>query len=182
MSDHPVLLEAQFQRNAIKTYWFLQPTIVLACMVVTIPLIPIAWLISALLIDKYLDRLSCTLTERTLEVKKGVLVRTESTVPLDKVTDLQMVQGPIMRMLGLQGFRVETAGQTTTQGMALLNIVGITDTAAFRKAVLLQRDRLSENLRGARVEAAPTLEQDRTLGDIRGTLLRIEQQLASRGR
>ena len=70
---------------------------------------PVVMLITLLVMDRYLDRLSCTLTERTLEIRKGLLNRVESTVPLEKITDLQMFQGPIMRMLGLHGFRLETA-------------------------------------------------------------------------
>lgn len=181
MTDHPVLLEARFERSAIKTYLFWQPTIALACMVVTIPLIPVAWLCAWLLADKYLDRLHCTLTERTLEVKKGVLVRTESTVPLEKITDLQLFQGPIMRALGLQGFKVETAGQSSVQGAALLNLVGIVDTPAFRKAVLQQRDRLAEGRPRADAPARAAGDEARTLAEIRDTLLRIEQRLEGRG-
>jgi putative membrane protein len=181
MSDHPVLLEAQFDRAAIKKYYLWQPTIFLACTVVLIPVIPIVLLITVLVMDKYLDRLSCTLTERTLELRKGVLNRVESTVPLEKITDLQMFQGPIMRALGLHGFKLETAGQSSGPGGSLIHMIGITDTPAFRKAVLTQRDRLADG--GGRtpaVAAAPAVGDTQVLTEIRDLLRSIDHSLRDR--
>ena len=100
MSDYPILRTAEFDRKKIKTYWLWQPTIIMACTVVLIPVIPIVLLITILIVDKYLDRLSCQLSTRTVEVRKGLLNRVESTVPLEKITDVQFYQGPIMRMIG----------------------------------------------------------------------------------
>ena len=62
MPDHPVLREAVLERAAIKKYYLWQPTIIMACTVVLIPAIPVVLIITFLVMDKYLDRLSCTLT------------------------------------------------------------------------------------------------------------------------
>jgi putative membrane protein len=184
MTDHPVLREAAFDRAAIKKYYLWQPTIILACTVVMIPAIPIVLIVTMLVMDKYLDRLSCTLTERTLEIKKGLLNRVESTVPLEKITDLQMFQGPIMRWLGLQGFKLETAGQSSSPGGSLVNMIGIADTPGFRKAVLDQRDRLADGglkRRGAPADPArPEIDEAAVLAEIRDALLRIERGLTDR--
>lgn len=184
MPDHPVLREATFDRAAIKKYYLWQPTIIMLCTVVLIPAIPVVLIITLLFIDKYLDRLSCTLTERTLEIKKGLLNRVESTVPLENVTDLQMYQGPIMRMLGLQGFKLETAGQSSGPGGSLVNMIGIVDTHAFRAAVLAQRDRMSESggkrRPAASDSAAETLDEAAVLVEIRDALLRIERKFDER--
>lgn len=183
MHDHPVLREAAFDRAAIKKYYIWQPVIIMTCVVVLIPVIPFVLLGVVLLMDKYLDRLSCTLTERTLEIRKGLLNRTESTVPLEKITDLQMFQGPIMRMLGLHGFKLETAGQSSGPGGSLVNIIGITDTPGFRRAVLAQRDAMSESgPRRSPAAAPPTQAADDTgvLVEIRDALLRIEGRMAER--
>lgn len=177
MSDHPVLLEARFDRPAIKKYYLWQPTILLACTVVLLPILPIVLLIVVLMMDKYLDRLSCTLTERTLELRKGVFNRVESTVPLEKITDLQMFQGPIMRALGLHGFKLETAGQSSGPGASLVHMIGIVDTPAFRKAVLTQRDRLADG--GGRAPAAtpPAAGETQVLTEIRDLLRSIDTTL-----
>lgn len=184
MSDHPILREAEFDRTAIKKYYLIQPVIVMICTVVMIPLIPVVVFFVWLLIDKYLDRLSCTLTERTIEIRKGVLNRIESTVPLEKVTDLMLFQGPIMRMLGLQGFRVETAGQSAGATGSLVNMIGIVDTPGFRRMVLTQRDRVVEGgrRRGAASPAgSEEIDEARVLVEIRDMLGRIEQRLSNGG-
>lgn len=181
VDDHPVLREAAFDRAAIKKYYLWQPTIILLCTVVLIPIIPVVLLVTFLVMDKYLDRLSCTLTERTLEIRKGLLNRVESTVPLEKITDLQMFQGPIMRLLGLHGFKLETAGQSSTPGGSLVNMIGITDTPGFRRAVLDQRDRMADGGGRRRVEPVEGADGDAAvLAEIRDTLLRIEAKLADR--
>lgn len=139
-SDDRVLLEAEFNPN-VKTYWLLSGVIIMLVCVVTIPLIPVWWILGMAFTDRYLSSLSCVLTERNLKVSKGVFVRQEKTVPLEKITDLGLVQGPIMRHLELEALSVETAGGTTSG--ALVQMVGIVDTRDFREAVLRQRDRMA---------------------------------------
>ena len=153
MSDHTVLLEADFDPK-VKKYWVLSPVIPFVILIVTIPLAILIYFIATFFVDKYLKNLSCTLTDRTLDIKKGILNKTESTIPLEKITDLQLFQGPIMRYFGLHGFKVETAGQSSGVG-SLVNIVGIVDTPGFRKAVLAQRDKLHDGDTAAPAPAGP---------------------------
>jgi putative membrane protein len=113
-------------------------------------------------------------------VSKGVLQRVEKTVPLDKITDVGIVQGPIMRYLGLEALSVETAGQSS-QG-ALVKLIGIVDTRQFRAAIIRQRDVVAVGLaEGPRPSgASPALGEspsEDVLVDIRDTLRRIEQHL-----
>ncbi len=132
---HPVLIRGEIDRN-VKKYWLLATPIIFACTIVLIPLIPVYLVIASFFVDRYLDNIECTLTERNLIIKKGILNKVESTVPLGKITDLQMYQGPIMRHFGIKGFRVETAGQSSGPGGHLVNMIGIVDTDGFREAVL----------------------------------------------
>jgi putative membrane protein len=181
MSDYPTLLQAQFDRAAMKQYFILQPMLPLALTIVLIPIIPVFVLIAWFLIDKYLDRLSCELTERTLEIRKGFINRVESTIPLEKITDLQMYQGPLMRYLGIRGFRVETAGQSSGPTGHLVNMVGIIDTPEFRQAVLRQRDQSDGNHSKAASAAvsppiAASADDTQLLTEIRDVLMRIENK------
>ncbi|MFI4897869.1 MAG: PH domain-containing protein [Phycisphaerales bacterium JB059] len=183
MIDYPTLRTAAFDRKRIKAYWLWQPTIIMACTLVLIPVIPVVLIITILVIDKYLDRLSCELTTRTLEVRKGLFNRVESTVPLEKITDVQFYQGPIMRLIGVEGFRVETAGQSSgAAGGFLVNMIGIEDTRGFRQAILTQRDKLAngdDTPARATPASSPTDAPDQlaALRTISDTLLRIEQKL-----
>ncbi len=185
MADYPILRTSQFDRAKLKTYWLLSPTIMLSLSVVLIPVIPVVVLIIWLVIDRYIERLSCELTTRTLEVRKGWLNRVESTVPLEKITDVQYYQGPIMRYLGLEGFRVETAGQSGAATGHLVNMIGIRDTRGFRQAVLAQRDALAAKSEGSESAAADPFESGGSIAllrEIRDTLQRIEGALAVRDR
>ena len=176
MPDHPVLREAAFNPK-VKPYFMLSTIIVCVVTVIGIPLLLIVIPLGGFFIQKYLDNLSCVLTERTLELKKGILNKTESTVPLEKITDLQMFQGPIMRHFGLHGFKVETAGQSNAGVGSLLSIIGIVDAPAFRQAVLAQRDALAE---GGSKKRPTTPDQPDPIDEIRDAVLRIEKLLKDR--
>lgn len=188
MPEPRVLVKAEFDRRVVQ-YWVLRGTILCAISIVGIVLLPIWVLVGPKVAAAHLRRLRCTLTERTLEVRHGWLIRTEQTIPLEKITDLAMVQGPIMRWLGLQGFRVETAGGLLGSygGGHLVALVGIIDAPGFRRSVLDQRDDLWESRAAAGAPGGPARDapprgdpgdQASVLREIRDTLARIEQRLA----
>ncbi len=186
MTESTVLREAEFDPK-VKTYWIIGPMVPLCIFIVTIPLAIVYAIIARFFIDKYLNNMSCTLTERTLDIKKGILNKTESTIPLEKITDLQLFQGPIMRHFGIHGFKVETAGQSSPTGGALVNIIGIVDTKGFRAAVLEQRDLNASGGSSAASASSPTAQTQafgsgdhEILSDIRDTLGRIEDHLKDR--
>lgn len=186
MADPVILLEAEFDPK-VKSYWIWQPVLALILIIVTIPIAIVYMIVARFFIDRYLENLRCALTERTLDIKKGILNKTESTIPLEKITDLQLFQGPVMRFFGLHGFKVETAGQSSPTGGSLVNIVGIVDTKAFRKAVLEQRDRVSSGAPAqAPAASGPLAPVDsgatELLGEIRDSLRRIETSLKDAGK
>ena len=171
-----ILAEATFNRKVL-TYWLLSGGLVMVLCVVTIPLVPFWFIFGRMITGKFLEHMSCTLTERTLIVRKGWLNRVEKTVPLEKITDLGLKQGPIMRAMDLHMLTVETAGSSGAGGAsALVSIIGIEDTIGFRDKVLTQRD-----LRIDGPETEPSTSQTapsadgQILADIRDTLHRIEQ-------
>jgi len=184
MSQEQVLLQAEFNPR-VKTYWLLGGCFVLTITLVGIPLIPV-WLLAGYAITGHmLARMKCTLTTRSLKVEKGMFVRVEKTVPLDKITDLGVVQGPIMRHLEIESLSIETAGSTSPTG-ATLSLTGIENGRAFRDAVLEQRDLISSPVGPASTAASgnqsidPTANDAQThavLVDIRDSLQRIEASL-----
>ena len=115
-SDQPgvtgkTLLDAQFDRSVI-AYWRVLVSLIMSVTIVGIPFIPI-WLIYSLWFGpKYFDGLSARLTTQALDLRKGVFTRSESTIPLNRITDLRLHQGPLMRRFGLYGLKTETAGQS----------------------------------------------------------------------
>ena len=179
--DEAVLREATFNPK-VRTYWLLTGALILTMTIVGIPLLIFWFPIGNALTGRYMARLRCVLTEKNLHVARGVLVRQEKTVPLDKITDLAMSHGPIMRHLGLRGLSVETAGQSGPG--SLIKLVGIEDTEEFRAAVLAQRERVGAS-GGASSAPSPAaaaageaaVESGKLLTEIRDALLRIERRL-----
>ena len=124
--------------DSVTTYWLLTGMIVCVVSVVGIVLLPLWYIIGKWATRKYLESHECILTNRTLKVKKGILTKIEKTVPLDRITDMGIVQGPIMRWLDIEALTVETAGQSGVG--SLVQLAGIKDGRNFRDAVLNQRD------------------------------------------
>lgn len=187
-----ILREAVFDQRFV-VYTLVATTIVLTLTCVGILILPIYLPIAAWLHKKQLAHMRLVLTQRSLKVERGVLNRVEKTIPLDKITDLALFQGPIMRHYELEGLRVETAGQTSAAGAALVNMIGVIDARPFREAVLAQRDALQGKLPAAPQatspagvaqsspgEAAASSEQVELLRELRDAVVRIEKRLDER--
>ena len=176
MAAEVVLSEASFNRS-VRTYWLLSGSIICVASVVGILLLPFWLLLGHFFTERYLQHMSCVLTDRSLKVSRGLLVRQEKTVPLDKITDLALIEGPIMRYLDLQAVKVETAGGSSPG--SLVTLVGIVGARDFRDTVLRQRDAVvggspaDSVLTGASNQAS----RDPLLVEIRDALLRIEERL-----
>lgn len=150
MANEKILREAVIAPSAVR-YKVLASAAALAASILAIPILPFSVPISIWYFRRYYGNLRVRLTTRELKVDRGVLVREEKSIPLEKITDLAVYQGPIMRWMDLKGLRVETAGQSGG-GSALVSIVGLDDTDGFRDRVLDQRDRIAD--RGDETPAA----------------------------
>lgn len=181
MRKETILQAAQFDSKLPK-YWMANALIVMTVTIVFIPLIPI-WLIFGWnLHKKQYERLECHLTDRSLNIRKGLIFRVEKNIPLDKIQDVGLREGPLLRWLGLASLVVETAGQSSPQGGSDAQLVGVVDAPRFRDAVLDQRDAVVANLRGAAPASAPDAPpaaalDTQLLREIRDSLQRIEGRL-----
>lgn len=172
------LAEAKFEPR-LKTYLLVFGSLILTVTIVGIVLIPFWIILGRIYLNKYFDNLYCQLTTRALHFKKGVLVRVERTVPLDKIQDLTFKEGPILRYFGLSFLKIETAGQSQAQGLSDLSLIGIIDSRNFRKMVLDQRDEITDknygtadNIQSTDSELLPVLKE------IQKTLKSIESKIS----
>lgn len=178
--SEPVILRAEFNPKA-KSYFILTSCIGLVVTVVGVVLLPIWIPIAFLVAEKWFRSLECVLTEKTLRFRKGVLVKVEKTVPLDKITDLGSTQGPIQRAFGIESMTIETAGSTSAG--ALLSLPGVIDPEGFRDSVLEQKEKLLGATEIGEASPAPRLpetsldsgETVALLREIRDSLRRIEE-------
>ena len=167
------LRDAQFDPNSI-AYWRWFISIILFFTIVGIPLIPLWLLYSLWYGPQHLARMSARLTTQALEIRKGVFSRTEATIPLNRITDLRLHDGPLMRHFKLRGLKVETAGQSGPNSGSEGNLIGVVDAMEFRDAILLQRQKVvvgAESTAGAPKAADGATE---LLAEIRDILARIE--------
>lgn len=179
MNEEIYIRKAEFN-TTVCTYWLLSGALILTSTIFGIPLLLLWFPIGLVFTKRYLDRMDCLLTDKALKVRKGIFVRIEKTIPLEKITDMGMVQGPIMRHFDLHRLTVETAGQSG-QG-ALVSLTGIIDAKSFREAVLNQRDVISAASSHSAPEAVrqEPFEVSSLLSEIRDSLLRIEAKLEKR--
>lgn len=173
MSQKAVVLKKAEFNPKLKTYLSLYGVFMMLIMIFTIPFIPIWLIIAPIFINKYYERLECELTSRSLRFKKGFIVQTEKTIPLDKIQDLTFKEGPLLKKLGLSILKIETAGNSASGG-ADLSLIGVVDAHEFRQMVFDQRDKVTDNASSEPSESEPVVE---VLKDIRESLKRIESKM-----
>ena len=176
MTEEAQIKSAEFN-SKVCTYWLLSGALIFCYTIVGIPLLLLWFPIGLVFTKRYLDRMECMLMEKTLKVRKGILVRVEKTIPLEKITDMGMVQGPIMRYFDLHKLTIETAGQSGPG--ALVSLTGIKDVKSFREFVLNQRDAVAVASSKSTLEAGrhKSTGESSLLTEIRDSLLRIEVKL-----
>ena len=178
-----ILLQAKFDPR-LKRYFLLQALVVQFFTFIGIIVMPFwAFLIGPNVHRRQYEALECELTDRSLNFRRGFLFRVQKNVPLDKITDLALNEGPILRYLGLCSLTIETAGGGAGTAMGQAALVGIMDPVEFRNAVIRQRD-LVVSGRGqvaVATEAAPEgAGSGEVLADIRDSLVRIEKMMSER--
>ena len=132
-----VIWDAEFH-DSVTTYWLVNGILICIVTFFGILVLPIWYFAGKWLTRRYLESHECVLTNRSLKVKKGILTKIEKTVPLDRITDVGIIQGPIMRYFEIEALSVETAGQSGVG--SLIQLAGIKEGRKFRDAVLEQRD------------------------------------------
>jgi len=74
----------------------------------------------------------------TLRVDQGVFFLKRKAIPLDRVTDVVLVQGPLLRWCGIWELRIQTAG--TGQAVPEASLYGVVDPERVRDVLLRARD------------------------------------------
>lgn len=172
-----VLVSATFNPK-VKTYWTISILLLLAITLFGIVLIPVAAIVIYVISDRMLKAMSAKLTSRKLVVKRGILFVVEKSIPLEKITDVALSQGPIMRLFDLHRLSFETAGQSGPG--ALVSLVGIENATQFREAILQQKDKMSDETRLASANEQPSASSppSNDLADLTSSVQKIEAMLA----
>jgi putative membrane protein len=78
-----------------------------------------------------------------LFVHQGVFFIKRKTIPLDRITDIVLNQGPLLRYFGLWRLDIQTAGSGQQKAEACL--YGLTDPEQARTTILAARDAIAIN-------------------------------------
>lgn len=165
-----ILLKGAFSPK-LRIYMFAYATLVVVASIVGILLLPFWLVLGPIWIRRYHGALRCDLTERSVIVAKGLIFRRELTIPLDKIQDISIREGPLLSAFGLLQLRIETAGQSNSAtGKSDADLVGLIDARQVRDRILAQRDALTS------FEKQPVAvdSSHQLLTEIRDSLLRLE--------
>jgi|TARA_B100001113_G_C21101688_1_gene619033 putative membrane protein len=132
-ADSGHIMAVEFDRKII-TYWWIMANFGLLITGVGILLMPIwipfGWLVH----KKQYDHMSGALTDRSINMRMGWLFKKQQNIPLDKLTDVSIHEGPILSAFGVVRMQFETAGA------APFILTGVKNANEFRDLVLRQRD------------------------------------------
>lgn len=76
----------------------------------------------------------------TLRADSGVFFLKRKAIPLDRITDVVLAQGPLMKWCGLWELRIQTAG--TGQAMPEVSLYGLTQPEQVRDLLIKERDKI----------------------------------------
>jgi len=166
-ADSGHMFSVEFDRKVI-VYWWLAAMLGLAVTIIGIPLailwLPLGWIVH----KKQFENLSCELTDRSINLRMGWLFKKQQNIPLDKLTDVSIHEGPILNFFGVVRMQFETAGAQPFM------LTGVKDGPSFRDLVLKQRDSLS-TLSGM---SGQTSQSNDVLVEIRDILQQINANLS----
>ena len=178
--NETIIETASFKKDVIIRYQMWSAVIVFGCTIAGIPLLLLVIPLILLIWPRVVNTWKCVLTNRAVHVEKGLFVKVKKTIPLEKITDVGSVQGPIMRHFDLHSLSFETAGQSGGAAGALVTLLGIENSEAFRERVLDTRDASNKGAAPAE-EKPPPASDDQLLREIRDSLIRIEERLGQSG-
>ena len=165
-ADSGHIMAVEFDRKII-IYWWMIANLTLLSTLIGIPVmifwLPFGWLVHR----KQYEHMSAALTDRSVNMRMGWMFKKQQNIPLDKLTDVSIHEGPILNAFGVVRMQFETAGA------APFILTGVKNSDKFRDLVLKQRDSLVSNPQ----QTAPSLGSNDVLVEIRDLLKSIDSRL-----
>jgi len=117
--------------------WYI-PVLIFSPMIVSVLVGGVCLLIVLFVIywiGRYYDSISYRLTDKEIIWRRGVWFRNTGIVPFDRITNVDISQGPISRRLGIGTLKVQTAGYST-QSSPEINIAGVKNFEELRDIIM----------------------------------------------
>ena len=167
-ADRGHIMAVEFDRKIIVYWWMMANLGLLVTVVGIIAMvvwIPFGWIVH----KKQYEHMSGALTDRSINMRMGWLFKKQQNIPLDKLTDVSIHEGPILNAFGVVRMQFETAGA------APFILTGVKNSDQFRDLVLQQRDSLVSNPQ----QSAPSDDSNDVLVEIRDILQQINTNLSN---
>jgi len=137
----------------------------------------IGWLILMvpilLWIPAFYNSLEYIIDSDTVTMRKGVFWRERVIVPYTKITNIDVTQGPIQRMLNIGTIYIQTAGAGGTQGaQAELTLLGVRDLQGLK-------DTIMERVRGYTISRPEEVKKEVVEESDSRTLRRMLKELTA---
>lgn len=83
----------------------------------------------------YYDTVRYLLTPTEMTWGRGILWKQTGIVPYNRITNVDIIQGPLMRLFGVSNLRIQTAGYSANQ-LAEIKLQGIRDPEPLRAVIM----------------------------------------------
>ncbi len=136
---------------------------------ISIPILAILIFI-AYWIPKYYDTMVYKLTENEIVWRRGVWFKNTGIVPYNRITNIDITQGPISRELGIAALKIQTAGYSGQYARAEIRIEGMEQFEDLRELVM-------GFVKGKKPVAVETYEEENIDLKILNELVKIRELL-----
>ena len=103
--------------------------------IIVVALLIIFLLVTVVWNSLYYKSIVYHLNETEMTWKRGVWFRQTGIVPYNRITNVDIVQGPLMRIFGISNLRIQTAGYSA-QNVAEIRITGIEEPEPLREMIM----------------------------------------------
>jgi len=151
--------------------FFAPPVVVImVTLVILVPLAPIVML-TIYWIPKYYNTIIYRLTDKEMVWRRGVWFKNTGIVPYNRITNVDIAQGPISRRFGIASLKIQTAGYSVTSAAhSEIRIDGVEDFEGLRELIM-------SFVRGKRPVAVETYEAEDIDDKIFKELVKIRRLL-----
>lgn len=112
----------------------------------------------------YFNSIQYMMNDTEITWKRGVFFKKTGIVPYNRITDVMISQGPIMRIFGISHVGIQTAGGRTPNGNSEIRIEGQLHATELR-AIMMDHIRSINQAGGATVGVAETVKHTQTGSD-----------------
>ncbi len=116
--------------------WMFIDTIFTVFIIIGLAALAVCVLFACIWAPLYYKSVVYHLNDTEMTWKRGVFFRKTGIVPYNRITNVDIVQGPVMRLFGISHLKIETAGGGASKNSAEIQLEGIRDPEPLRQLIM----------------------------------------------